>query len=153
MAQITGLQAHTTYVARAYAVNRTGTGYGSSVVFTTEDLKVPQLLCSASDSTSTSSSIQAEATLTSNGGFAVTAYGFCWSTESATPTVDNLRQEVGTGEIASFQALLANLEPATTYYLAGLRRQRAWHGLQQHRHCADHRASDGLPLAAPSSPS
>ena len=117
MAQITGLQAHTTYVARAYAVNRTGTGYGSSVVFTTEDLKVPQLLCSASDSTSTSSSIQAEATLTSNGGFAVTAYGFCWSTESATPTVDNLRQEVGTGEIASFQALLANLEPATTYYL------------------------------------
>ena len=28
MAQITGLQAHTTYVARAYAVNRTGTGYG-----------------------------------------------------------------------------------------------------------------------------
>ena len=117
MAQITGLQAHTTYVARAYAVNRTGTGYGSSVVFTTEDLKVPQLLCSASDSTSTSSSIQAEATLTSNGGFAVTAYGFCWSTESATPTVDNLRQEVGTGEVASFQALLADLEPATTYYL------------------------------------
>lgn len=114
-AQITDLQARTTYVARAYAINRTGTGYGPSVTFTTEDLKVPQLLCSAS--AATSSSIQAEATLTGNGGFAVTAYGFCWSTESATPTVDNIRQEVGTDEAASFQALLADLEPATTYYL------------------------------------
>jgi len=114
-AQLSGLQAQTTYIARAYAINRAGTGYGESVIFTTEELKIPQLTCQTSDITAFA--VTASATVGTNGGYKITEYGFCWSTENQVPTTENLKTVTGNDDAHSFREVIENLDPETTYYL------------------------------------
>ena len=85
--QISDLQAKTKYIVRAFAINKAGTGYGEAVTFTTEELKIPQLTCSMG--TVTAFAATPSATVSTNGGFKLTEYGFCWSTESQVPTIEN----------------------------------------------------------------
>lgn len=114
-AQLSGLQAQTTYIARAYAINRAGTGYGESVIFTTEELKIPQLTCQTNDITAFA--VTASATVGTNGGYKITEYGFCWSTENQVPTTENLKTVTGNDDAHSFREVIENLDPETTYYL------------------------------------
>jgi len=53
--------------------------------------------------------------ITSDGGFAVTIRGACWSTEP-TPTIDDNKTSDGSGT-GAFTSTLTNLSPGTTYYL------------------------------------
>ncbi|MBO4985534.1 MAG: fibronectin type III domain-containing protein [Bacteroides sp.] len=115
-ALIEGLQANTQYVARAYATNKAGTGYGEAIYFTTEQLKIPQLTCESSNITAFAASVAAN--ITTDCGFKVTEYGFCYSEESLVPTTENLKITMGTdGNTASFQKTIDNLEPNTKFYL------------------------------------
>jgi hypothetical protein len=113
--QVSGLQAQTRYVARAFARNSTNVGYGAVVTFTTEELKIPQLTCTMGDVTAFAAT--PTATISTNGGYAVTRYGFCWSTESQVPTTDHLTMDVGTDDAKSFSKMVDDLTPQTTYYM------------------------------------
>ena len=104
---------NTTYYVRAFARNSIGIGYGQQIAFRTLDglptianttvfnIKTTRATCSGS--------------FTSDGGFAITARGICWST-SPDPTIDNLHVNLGTG-LGDFETDLTNLQPNTTYYL------------------------------------
>ena len=98
--QISDLQAKTKYIVRAFAINKAGTGYGEAVTFTTEELKIPQLTCSMG--TVTAFAATPSATVSTNGGFKLTEYGFCWSTESQVPTIENLKTVTGNSETCGF---------------------------------------------------
>ena len=113
--QISDLQAKTKYIVRAFAINKAGTGYGEAVTFTTEELKIPQLTCSMG--TVTAFAATPSATVSTNGGFKLTEYGFCWSTESQVPTIENLKTVTGNSETANFSEVIEDLNPETTYYL------------------------------------
>lgn len=114
-AQLSDLQAKTTYIVRSYAINRAGTGYGESVTFTTGELKIPQLTCEMGAVTAFAAT--PTATVSTNGGYELTEYGFCWSTENQVPTIENLKTVTGTDETASFSEMIEDLNPETTYYL------------------------------------
>lgn len=113
--QLSELQPLTRYIARSYAINRAGTGYGEAVIFTTEELKIPQLTCSMGNVTAFAAT--PSATISTNGGFTVTEYGFCWSTENQVPTTENLKIVAGTDEATAFSEIIEDLNPETTYYL------------------------------------
>lgn len=114
-AQLGDLQPQTRYIVRAFASNRAGTGYGEAAIFTTEELKIPQLTCTMGDVTAFAAT--PTATISTNGGFKVTEYGFCWSTESQVPTTENLKTVTGTAETDKFSEAINDLNPQTTYYL------------------------------------
>ena len=101
---------NTTYYVRAFARNSIGIGYGQQIAFRTLDglptianttvfnIKTTRATCSGS--------------FTSDGGFAITARGICWST-SPDPTIDNLHVNLGTG-LGDFETDLTNLQPNTS---------------------------------------
>lgn len=92
--ELTGL-AVGTYRVRAYATNRVGTAYSAIGELTiTDPTTVPTVVWNTSSSSYNSSAGTASlyATVTSNGGAAVTAAGFCYiKGDSGTPTVSNSR--------------------------------------------------------------
>ncbi|MCP4213090.1 MAG: hypothetical protein GY765_00470, partial [bacterium] len=110
---ITGLSADTTYHVRAYAVNSSGTVYGSDLTFTTGTAGLTVTTTAVSSITSTTAS--SGGNVTSNGGSEVTARGVCWSTSANPTTTDSTTSDgTGTGEFTSgITGLLAN----TTYYV------------------------------------
>ena len=114
-AQLSELQPLTKYIVRAYAINKAGTGYGEAVTFTTEELKIPQLTCTMGDITAFAAT--PSAVISTNGGFKVTEYGFCWSTENQVPTIENLKTVTGKDEATQFSEIIEDLNPVTTYYL------------------------------------
>lgn len=92
--ELTGLSAGT-YRVRAYATNRVGTAYSDIGELTvTGPISVPTVVWNTSSSSYSSSAGTASlyATVTSNGGAAVTAAGFCYiKGDSGTPTISNSR--------------------------------------------------------------
>lgn len=113
---IEDLQANTEYIARAYATNKAGTGYGEAFRFTTETLKIPQLTCESNGVTAFTADLTAN--ITTDCGFAVSEYGFCYSEETLVPTIENLKIVIGnSGNIKTFNHILDNLEPNTKFYL------------------------------------
>jgi hypothetical protein len=117
---LTGLQASTTYIVRAYAINNRGTGYGASTQFTTGKLLIPSLTCDAITPTATTA--EGTVAVSRDNQYPVTEYGYCYSAESQVPTVENLKTVVGTADVGtadapSFNGLIENLDPETTYYL------------------------------------
>jgi len=113
ISNLTGLSPNTTYYVRAYATNSVGTSYGNEQFFTTLD-GLPVLTTSmVSDITATTATCGGN--ITSDGGFAVTARGVCWSINS-NPTITDAYTTDGTGT-GSFTSNLTNLQPGTVYYV------------------------------------
>jgi hypothetical protein len=114
-ANLTGLLSNTTYIARAYATNSLGTGYGSTVTFTTSSALVPTISTTAAyNITSTTASVNGQSI--SENGQVIIAKGHCWST-SPLPTIAlTTKTNVGTG-VASYTSNLTNLTAGTRYYV------------------------------------
>jgi uncharacterized protein (TIGR02145 family) len=111
---ITGLAAGTTYYARAYATNSTGTAYGNELSFTTLSIIIPTLTTTAISTITATSGISG-GNITSDGGASVTARGICWSTSTG-PTIADSKTTNGTGT-GNFASNLSGLVSSTTYYV------------------------------------
>ncbi|MBR3938673.1 MAG: hypothetical protein IKJ67_01685 [Bacteroidales bacterium] len=119
-ANITGLEAGTTYYVRAYAVNSKGTAYGTQKAFTTTTTgggsseELPTVTTSSVTSINTNSAI-CGGNVSSDGGSTVTARGVCWSTSQNPTTNDNTTTDgSGTG---SFTSNISGLMAGITYYV------------------------------------
>ena len=108
------LEHNTTYYVRAYATNDKGTGYGETKTFTTVNGLPVVSTGSVRDVTATSAVCSDNNVQTAE--FAITARGICWSSSTATPTIENDH----TSEVAttgSFSSTMSNLEDNTKYYV------------------------------------
>lgn len=109
---ISGLSASTTYYVRAYATNSIGTAYGNQITFTT--MGVP-ILTTTAVSSITGTTASSGGTISSDGGYSITAKGICWST-SSNPTISDNTTNDGSGT-ASYTSSMTGLTPGTTYYV------------------------------------
>ncbi len=103
----------TVYYLKSYAINDAGTCYGNEVSFRTED-GLPILTTIEVSNIGTSTAV-ASSSISDNGGFAVTAKGVCYDTESL-PIISNGHTTDGTG-LGSFQSNIEGLVIGTKYYL------------------------------------
>lgn len=109
---ITGLKPNTNYYVRAYAINATGTAYGSQMSITT-DLGLPTITTTSISYGRTTAIIGGN--VTSDGGSAITYRGVVYATTN-NPTTSNNIVLSGTG-IGAFTSNLSGLSPNTTYYI------------------------------------
>ncbi|HRO85181.1 MAG TPA: FISUMP domain-containing protein [Niabella sp.] len=111
---ITGLNANTTYYARAYATNSIGTAYGNELSFKTLSTLAVLTTNQAEDITATTAACGGN--VGNDGGGAITARGVVWGT-AQNPTIETNAGKTsdGTGT-GSFSSVLNNLNPNTTYY-------------------------------------
>ncbi len=108
------LKSSTTYFVRAYATNMWGTNYGDELSFTTLVEHAPSVeILPASEISYTSFVCSGD--VTDSGTYSVTARGFCWSTDPD-PVMTGEHLHVGNGS-GTFSALLANMQPETTFYV------------------------------------
>ena len=113
---INNLTPSSTYYLRAYATNAAGTSYSSQISFSTPSgLPVVNFNTSTGVSDITATSAEAFASVYNDGGFPITAKGFCWST-AQNPTTANSHSNDGSG-IGSFNGSLTGLSLNTTYYV------------------------------------
>ena len=112
---INSLAANTTYYVRAYATNSAGTGYGSTLSFTTLPACTLPTVTTASITAILATSATGGGNVTATGGCAVTARGVCWST-STNPTISNSHTTDGSGT-GSFTSNINSLAANTTYYV------------------------------------
>jgi|GEM_PF-2293658 len=112
--KLTHLERGATYYVRAYATNAKGTAYGEQITFTT-NTGLPQIVID-SIFDKTSSSAQCSANVISDGGYAITARGICWSDISASPTINHQHTDeiATTGKITS---MMIGLLASHTYYV------------------------------------
>lgn len=110
---IKDLEHNTIYYARAYATNRMGTAYGEQVKFTTEQ-GVP-IVITDSVIRITAHTAKCKGHVESDGGYAVSKRGTCWS-KRPDPTVDDDCTDDGSG-IGEFTSTMKNLIENTTYYV------------------------------------
>ncbi|MFZ1783953.1 MAG: fibrobacter succinogenes major paralogous domain-containing protein [Ferruginibacter sp.] len=110
---LTGLTAGTTYYARAYATNSTGTAYGNEITITT-GTTLPTIITTAI-SAITQTTATSGGNITSDGGAAITARGVCWNT-SPGPTIANSKTTDGTGT-GSFASSVTGMTAGTIYYI------------------------------------
>ncbi|WP_291529846.1 fibronectin type III domain-containing protein [Bacteroides sp. UBA939] len=103
------------YVVRPYAINGRGVGYGESVTITTNTSTAP-VVSSITPKDSTAVTVEVEARVLSHGDSPITEKGFCWSSETPTPTTGHLKKVVD-GETDTFGAVIDELRPNTTYYI------------------------------------
>ncbi len=109
-ANLSGLAAASTYYARAFATNASGTAYGNEISFTT----LPALDITATTGTSsniTSNTANVSGTASGSG---IAERGICYSL-SQNPTLDDSVAASGSGE-GSFTSSLSGLLPNSTYY-------------------------------------
>ena len=118
-AEITGLEPETDYLVRAYASNSTGVGYSESVRITTDAAQTP-ILSAITQTGSSNFSVSVEAQIINEGTSAITAVGFCWSTEKQEPNIDDshieLTEQWKNGK-TTLNHTLSELTPNTTYYI------------------------------------
>jgi hypothetical protein len=112
---LTGLTPGTTYYVRAYATNSIGTGYGSSLSFTTTGGgQIPTLTTTALTNV-TASTANSGGTITYDGGTQITVRGVCWSSGTS-PTIADYKTNDGIGT-GTFTSAITNLSPSSTYYV------------------------------------
>ncbi len=112
--KIDALNPGLTYYIRAFAVNDSGTSYGSQKTLITNSLSVPLLTTSIVNNI-THNSATSGGNITSAGGAEVTARGLCWNT-SQNPTIFNTHTSDNSG-IGTFLSTIIDLSPGTTYYV------------------------------------
>lgn len=110
---ITSLQPATTYYVRAYVINAAGTTYSTQRSFTTTS-GLPSLT-TATVSNITATTAQSGGTITSDGGFSVSARGICWNT-MGNPDLNGDHTINGTGN-GAFTANMTGLTPGVTYHV------------------------------------
>lgn len=110
---ITGLNAHTKYYVRAYAINSKGPSYGEEVDFVTG--ANPPTVSTGIVTNITTTSAMGSGNVTNDGGSDVTERGLCWSTHHE-PTINGTHVEAGDGT-GEFTAAMTNLTANTTYYV------------------------------------
>jgi len=111
--EISGLSPNKTYFAWAYAINRAGTWYGNTVMFTTIIGQVS--IKTAAVSNITVISAVSGGTIDYDGGVPITMRGVCWST-SQNPTISGSLTKDGPGT-GSFTSLITGLTPNTKYFV------------------------------------
>jgi len=110
---LTGLTKSTTYYLRSYATNLVGTNYGDEATFTTSD-GVAQLSTVAVVPTSSSAAISG-GVITTDGGFAITSRGVCFSI-SHNPTTSDSKTTDGSG-IGAFVSTITGLQENSIYFI------------------------------------
>jgi gliding motility-associated-like protein len=110
---ITGLNAGTTYYARAYATSESGnTVYGVTMSFTTNPPVAP-ILTTAAITNILSHKATSGGNITDSGGMAITARGIVWKAGANPTLADNFTVD---GQWSgSFTSLLTSLTPNTNY--------------------------------------
>lgn len=110
---VNNLSANTTYYFRAYATNSEGTAYSEEKAYeigsTDIQISIGQVTLSRADQ------ITCNCNITSDGGFAITKRGVCWSTKQ-NPTIADNHTVDGNG-IGSYQSTLSNLPCGALIYL------------------------------------
>lgn len=110
---VSNLALNTTYYFRAYATNQEGTSYSDQVAYELGATKIELDLLSAQ--LTRADMIECQAKITSDGGFAITERGICWST-SDNPTIADHRTSNGSG-IGTFSSTLSGLPLETLIYI------------------------------------
>ena len=110
---ITGLTPSTTYYVRAYATNSIGTVYGIQKMFVTTS-GLPEVMTDAVSNITTNSAV-CGGNVISDGGFAVTEKGICWSVTEY-PTITDYLSDNGSGT-GLFKGSMHGLNINTTYYV------------------------------------
>ncbi|MEI6138212.1 MAG: fibrobacter succinogenes major paralogous domain-containing protein [Mariniphaga sp.] len=110
----TGLACNTAYTRYVWAYNACGISMPLTLAQTTLACFLPILTTTVASSIA-STTATSGGNITSDGGFAITARGVCWST-SQDPTTANSKTNDGTGS-GIFTSLITGLVPGTTYYL------------------------------------
>ena len=105
---------NTTYYVRAFATSTAGTAYGNVANFTTLSLNIPTISTDTLSNISNHSAF-AKATITDDGGSAITERGFCVSTSSM-PTVNDTKIQVNASSL-SYNSTITSLLTNTTYYI------------------------------------
>ncbi len=112
-ATLSGLNPNAIYYVRAYATNAARTSYSVQASFTT--ISGLPTVTKPTVSSITANSAVCGSNVTSDGGFAVTAKGFCWSMAQY-PTVTDSHSNNGSGT-GAFNGSLVNLQVGKTYYV------------------------------------
>ncbi len=116
-----GLMPDTKYYARAYIQNSGTVEYSSNVLsFRTLSAGLPVVTTGIIlDLTTSSATISGSLNSLGDGASSVTQHGHCWSSETATPTIDvNNKSSLGPRDsTGSFQSLLVGLSPDVLYYV------------------------------------
>ena len=111
---ITGLQPGTTYHVVAYAINSSGTSYGSDVAFAT--LATKPAVTTATDANPTQTTATVGGEVTSTGGAAITERGVYWGL-LADPSTTGTKAVATLGQLGTFTVALSNLASGTKYYI------------------------------------
>lgn len=117
ISNMTGLEPNTTYYVRAYATNSAGTGYGSTVTFTTtEAITLPELTTTGATMITRTTALTG-GKISADGGATVTARGVVWS-ETHNPTLESSDGVVSEEEdMDEFSCLITGLTQETTYFV------------------------------------
>lgn len=110
---MTELTPNTTYYVRAYATTDVKTVYGNQVSFKTT-IGLPTL--TTASTTATSTTISTGGSISSDGGYAVTSRGVCYSTTNAAPTIADKVVTNGTGN-GGYQCTITGVSVSTAYYV------------------------------------
>ena len=115
------LMPDTKYYARAYIQNSGTVVYSSNVLsFHTSSVSLPAVATGSIENITTSgATISGNLNSLGDGSSSVTQHGHCWSSETATPTIDvNNKSSLGSRDsTGSFQSLLVGLSPNVLYYV------------------------------------
>lgn len=108
----------TTYVMRAYATNKAGTGYSETITLNTDKLKIPITTVEAATAL-TAYTATVSGNMVDDQGYAPTEQGFCWSAESRQPTVEgkHIAASATGGKFTAVVGAEEALLPHTRYYL------------------------------------
>ena len=118
-ATLNGLSPNTTYYARVYATNESGTAYGNYTSFTTsQSLTAPTGVSTYSVTALGSSYVTLNGYITTAGGSTITERGFVYSSSYSSPTLSTGAKVNVTGNsVGAVSKSISGLNRYTTYYV------------------------------------
>lgn len=112
---VTGLEEGATYYISTYARTRDGMFYSTSITVKTQQTFKPTLGNLQEVQVNDDNAV-IKASVTDDGGLAITKKGFCWSTSNSEPTIDN-DSVISPSTGNNFEAVLTKLKYNTEYYV------------------------------------